>query len=91
MAATGFPSRYEWSFTICLTPYNHKYNRLSAVTVVEKSAQSETEKDGMASKARRFPHSHMETQEILAKTYTHSEEPLHSLSMSLECSGSLDD
>ena len=29
---SGFPlSQSEWSFTICLTPYNRKYNVLSAL------------------------------------------------------------
>ena len=29
---SGFPvSLSEWSFTICLMPYNHKYNVLSAL------------------------------------------------------------
>ena len=29
---SGFPlSLSEWFFTICLTPYNHKYNVLSAL------------------------------------------------------------
>ena len=30
MAAAGFISLSEWSFTICPTPYNRKYNVLSA-------------------------------------------------------------
>ena len=29
--SSGFPlSLFEWSFTVCLTPYNRKYNVLSA-------------------------------------------------------------